>query len=140
MNNNLIDHEQEGFLTKKSITRSLYRLKLEYEMLARDKKKAAFINRDLENAFDSVWHNWFCSKYGLQESEDFSLNTEQVSHLPRVVKPRLDDVISHPFKPKQGVEQGSVRLPLLLVFYIADMLNNITGKNLNMRMTHRYSW
>ena len=62
MNNNLFDHEQEGFLTKKSITRSLYRLKLEYEMLARDEKKAAFINPDLENAFDSVWHNWLLLK------------------------------------------------------------------------------
>ena len=56
-NNNLIDHEQEGFLPKKSAMHSLYRLKLEYEILARDKKKAAFINLDLEKAFDSVWHN-----------------------------------------------------------------------------------
>ena len=57
MNNNLFDHEQEGFLPKKSTTRSLYRLKIEYEILTGDKKKAALINLELEKAIDSVWHN-----------------------------------------------------------------------------------
>ena len=57
MNDNLFDHEQIGFLTEKSTTRSLYQLKLEYEILARDIKKAAPVNLDLEKAFDSVWHN-----------------------------------------------------------------------------------
>ena len=41
MNNNLIDHEQEGFLPKKSTTRSLYRHKIEYEILTRDKKNCS---------------------------------------------------------------------------------------------------
>ena len=56
MNNNLIDHEHEGCLPKTSTTRSLYRLKLEYEILATGKKKAALIRLDLEKAFDGVWH------------------------------------------------------------------------------------
>ena len=34
MNNNLIDHQQGGFLPQNSTTRSLHRLKIEYETLA----------------------------------------------------------------------------------------------------------
>ena len=62
MNNNLIDHEQEDFLPKKSTTRSLYRRKIEYEILTRDKRKAALINFDLGKAFESVWQNWLLIK------------------------------------------------------------------------------
>ena len=100
MNNNLIDHEQEGFLSKKSTTRSLYRLKIEYEILASDKMKAALNNLDLEKAFDSVRHNglllklWTVGIRGLL----FKLLSKFLSC--RVVITRLDDVISLPFKPK----------------------------------------
>ena len=66
MNNNLIDHEQKGLLPKKRTTCSLYRLKIEYEILARDGKKAALIHLDLEIAFDSVGTMGCCSNFGHQ--------------------------------------------------------------------------
>ena len=125
--NNLIDHEQEGFLPRKSTTRSLYRLKIEYEILTTDKKKAALINLDLEKAFDSVWHNglllklWTAGMRGLL----FKLLSKFLTC--RVVTARLDDVTSHPFQTKQGVPQGSVLSHLLFIFYIADMLNKTAG-------------
>ena len=131
MNNNLIDHEQEGFFPKKSTKRSLYRLKIEYEILTRDKKEAALINFDLQKAFDSVWHNglllkrWTAGIRGLL----FKLLSKFLTC--RVVKTRIDDVISHPFQPKQGVPHGSVLPPLFFMFCIADMLHNTSGIKFN---------
>ena len=56
-NNNLIDQEQKGFMQNKNTTRSLFRLKIEFEIIKKSKLEAALINLDLEKAFDSVWHN-----------------------------------------------------------------------------------
>ena len=57
LENNLIDQEQEGFMQNKNKTRSLFRLKIEFEVMKKSNLKAALINLDLEKAFDSVWHN-----------------------------------------------------------------------------------
>ena len=57
LENNLIDPEQEGSLENKNITRSLFRLNIESQIVKKSNLKAALINLDLEKAFDSVWHN-----------------------------------------------------------------------------------
>ena len=57
LENKLIDPEQEGLLQNKNTRRSLFRLKIEFEILTKSKLKAALVNLDLEKAFKSVWHN-----------------------------------------------------------------------------------
>ena len=57
LENNLIDPEQEGFLQNKNATRSLFRLKIKFEIMKKSRLKAALIHLDLEKAFNSVWHN-----------------------------------------------------------------------------------
>ena len=57
LENNLIDPEQERFLQNKNTTRSLFQLKIEFEIMKKSKLKAALINLYLERAFVSVWHN-----------------------------------------------------------------------------------
>ena len=52
LENNLIDQEQEGFMQNKNTTRSLFRLKTEFEFMK--KLKIALINLYFEKAFDSV--------------------------------------------------------------------------------------
>ena len=44
LENSLIDPEQEGFLKNKNTTRSLFRLKIEFEIMKKSKLKAALIN------------------------------------------------------------------------------------------------
>ena len=51
LENNLIDQEQEGFMQKKNTTRSLFQLKIEFELMKKSKLKAALITSDLEKAF-----------------------------------------------------------------------------------------
>ena len=53
MKNQLIDHEQEGFLANINTTISLFRLKIEHENLKKAENVAVLIILDLENAFDS---------------------------------------------------------------------------------------
>ena len=53
--NSLIQKQQEGFRAKHSTTRSLYRLHLEMESIKRLNKPSAFLNVDIEKAFDNVW-------------------------------------------------------------------------------------
>ena len=57
LENNLIVPEQEGILRKKNTTRSIFRLKIEFENMKKSKLKTTLINLNLEKAFDSVWHN-----------------------------------------------------------------------------------
>ena len=57
LENNLIAPEPEEFLQNKYTTRSLFRLKIEFEIMKKSKLNAALINLYLERAFVSVWHN-----------------------------------------------------------------------------------
>ena len=122
-----IDIEQEGFLPKKNTVRLLFRLKLECERLKKSKLCAASINLDLEKAFDSVWHNGLLLKLwtaGIRGSLFFLLRNFLKCRLIRI---KLDGVLSSPIKPKKGVPQGRVLSPLLFIFFIAEMLKKTDG-------------
>ena len=59
---NLLDEEQEGFLSHKSTVRSLYRLKMECQEVRMSRKSGALLSIDFEKAFDSVWINGLLQK------------------------------------------------------------------------------
>ena len=50
-----IDAEQKGLQSHRSTVRLLYRLKICYQEVKRNKQKGAVISIDFEKAFDSVW-------------------------------------------------------------------------------------
>ena len=127
LENNLIDQEQEGFMQNKNTTRSLFRLKIEFEVMKKSKLKAALINLDLEKAFDSVWHNGLLFKLWIAGIRGPLFKILQTFLKTRLVRTRLEGRLSLQVQPKQGVPQGSVLSPLLFIFYIAEMLTNTSG-------------
>ena len=126
LENDLIDPEQQGFFQNKN-TRSLFRLKLEFEIMKKSKLKAALINLDLEKAFDIVWHNGLLFKLWIAGIRGPLFKILQTFLKNRLVRTRLEGRLSHQVQPKQGVPQGSVLSPLLFIFYVAEMLTNTTG-------------
>ena len=127
LENNLIDQEQEGFMQNKNTTRSLFRLKTEFERMKKSKLKAALINLDLEKAFDSVWHNGLLRVLWIAGIRGPVFKILQTFLKSRLVRTRLEGLLSLQVQPKQGVPHGSVLSALLFIFYVAEMLTSTTG-------------
>ena len=89
--------------------------------------KAALINLDLEKKFDSVWHNGLLFNLRIAGIRGPLFKILQTFLKNRLVRTRLEVRLSLQVQPKQGVPQGSVLSPLLLIFYIAEMLTITTG-------------
>ena len=122
MKNQLIDHEQEGFLANKNIMRSLIRLEIEHENLIRQKKDAPLINLELEKALDSVWQNGRLVKLWTAGIRGYLFRIIATYLKNRLLRTTIDGCYSQAFTPKQGLPKGSVISPILFIFYIADML------------------
>ena len=90
LENNLIDQEQEEFMQNKNTTRSLFRLKVEFEIMKKSKLKAALITLDLEKAFDSAWHNGLLFKLWIAGIRGPLFKILQTFSKNRLVRTRLE--------------------------------------------------
>ena len=124
----LIDEEQEGFQTKHSTTRSLYRMHRLLEDVKKSKLRSALFNIDLEKAFDSNWIDGLLFK--LRKS---GVCGKMYDTLKTFLKQReayivVNNIAMDKFNIPVGLPQGSVLSPILFIFYLSDFLSEVSTK------------
>ena len=126
--NGLLGDEQEGFISKRNTTRSLYRLHLMLENAKRSRLTTALLNIDLEKAFDTVWVDGLLFKL-LEHNISGKMYQIIKSFLKtRVASIELNGYKSPKFQIDIGVPQGSVLSPLLFIIFLNAFLSNQAQK------------
>ena len=124
-NNNLLSTRQYGFVNQKStVLQLLYALDKWTEALDNG-DQVEVVYMDFQKAFDTVPHKRLISKlqsYGISGKlltwlQDFLTNRSQ--------KVKVNDQLSRSTDIASGIPQGSVLGPMLFVFYINDLPDNI---------------
>ena len=79
-------------------------------------------------AFDSLDHNYLLTKlrrFGLMQSAVSWFSSYLSFREQRV---RFEDSISEILPMEHGVPQGSILVPILLIIYVDDLINEISDK------------
>ena len=128
LNNNLLSPRQYGFVAGRStVLQLLYTLDKWTEALDRGEPIEA-VYMDFQKAFDTVPHRRLISKlqsYGISGKllnwlRDFLTNRQQ--------RVRVNGHLSSVTSIESGIPQGSVLGPMLFVFYINDLPDNIMSE------------
>ena len=84
--------------------------------------KTAILSKDVQKAFDTVWHSGLIWKIHHRFNLPMPLKKLLTSFLHnRVVKVKHANYISDPFIPSAGVPQGSALSPTLYTMYTYDL-------------------
>ena len=131
MRNNILTDYQFGFLPGRSTQLAIFELLKQVYSAFNSKKIFGSICLDVSKAFDCINHVKLFDKMKSCGFSDSVLSWFH-SYFSRTQVVRFNNDISDVLAVGSGIGQGTILGPLIFVFYINDVINNIANLRINM--------
>lgn len=119
-----IPEHQFGFKNKNSTIHPLFVITNNIQTTHLNDRRTATLLMDINKAFDSVWHKGMLFRLYELGTPQYLLYTIRNLLNDNLLEIRINDTLSFPFSPEQGLPQGSPLSPLLYNIYCHDIYNH----------------